>query len=221
MHATLEAVFARELRRAWRRPGDALGALLFFVVVASLFPLAVGPDTPLLAAIGPGVLWVAALLALLMSSHRLFAADLDDGVLEQMLLCAAPLTAVVAARLAAHWLVVCVPLLVVAPLVALQYGLADRALAVLVAALLLGTPTLVLQAALGAALTLGLRGASLLALVVLPLAVPVLVFGSAAVMAAQQGLAVAPPLQLLGACALLAAIAMPWIVAAALRLAVE
>jgi len=221
MRSTLEAVFARELRKAWRRPGDALGALLFFVVVASLFPLAVGPDAPLLIAIGPGVLWVAALLALLMASHRLFAADLDDGVLEQMLLSPAPLTAVIAARLAAHWLVVCVPLLIAAPVIALQYGLSDRALVVLAFALLLGTPTLVLQAALGAALTLGLRGASLLALIVLPLAVPVLVFGSAAVMAAQHGLAVVPHFELLGACALVATVALPWFVAAALRLAVE
>lgn len=221
MRALLTAVVVRELRSAWRRPSDACSALVFFVVVVSLFPLAVGPDAALLAAIGPGVVWVAALLAAVMGAHRLFAADLDDGVLEQMLLAPRALWAVVAARLLAHWLIACLPLLLAGPLLALQFGLSAQAIAVLAASLLLGTPTLLLLGGLGAALTLGVRGAALLALIALPVSVPVLVFGSGAVSASQQGLPVAPHLQLLGACLLLALPLAPWATAAALRLAVE
>lgn len=214
-------LIAREVRLAVRRPMDALGALLFFVVAGSVFPLAVGPEPALLAAIGPGVAWVAALLAATVSLHRLFLADLDDGVLEQLVLAPRMLAPLMGARIFAHWLVTCVPLLVAAPVLALQFGLAPPAIGVLVLSLLLGTPTLVLLGALGAALTLGLRGNVLLALIVLPLSVPVLVFGSGAVAATRDGMPAGAHLSLLGACLLASAFLCPWAAGAALRLAVE
>ena len=221
MPASPSLLVGRELRLAARRPMDALSGLAFFVLVGGLFPLAVGPDAPLLAAIGPGVVWVAALLAMVISLHRLFEPALDDGTLEQWLLSPHSLGALVALRIAAHWLVCGLPLVAMGPLLALQYGLSAPAVAVLLAALLLGTPTLSLVGALGAALTLGLRGHVLVALIVLPLCVPVLVFGSGAVSAGQQGLPVGPQLSLLGACLSLAAFLCPWATGAALRLAVE
>ncbi len=217
----LSAVFAREARLALRRPVDGLGGLAFFVLVGGLFPLAIGPDAALLRAIAPGVIWVAALLAVLISLHRLFEPELADGSLEQWLLAPRAAMGLVAMKVAAHWCITCLPLIAVAPLLALQYGLAGEATGLLVLALLLGTPTLALLGALGAALTLGLRGPVPLALVVLPLSVPPLVFGCAAVTAGQQGLSATPPLSLLGACLSLAAFLCPWASAAALRLALE
>lgn len=217
----LSAMFARELQIALRRPADALGGLLFFVLVGGLFPLAVGPDAAVLRAIGPGVVWVAALLAVLISMHRLFEPDLADGSLEQWRLAPRPLMALVALKAAAHWCIVCAPLLLVAPLLALQYGLTGEAAGVLLLALLLGTPTLVLIGTLGAALTLGLRGHVLMALIVLPMSVPPLVFGCAAVSASQQGLPATAHFSLLGACLSLAAFLCPWGSAAALTLALE
>jgi heme exporter protein B len=221
MLAAMACVVGRELRGAVRRPADALGGLVFFVVVGTLFPLAIGPDAALLAAVGPGVLWVGALLAVVVSLHRMFLPDFEDGVLEQLLLSPHPLMLLVLAKVFAHWLVACLPLVLVAPALALQFGLAGRANGVLTASLLLGTPTLSLLGALAAALTLGLRGSLLLPLIVLPLCVPVLIFGSSAVSASQQGMASGPQLSLLGACLSLAAFACPWASAAALRLAAE
>ncbi|GAD23714.1 heme exporter protein CcmB [Acidovorax sp. MR-S7] len=214
-------VLKRELLAAQRRPSEAMSALLFFILVGSLFPLAVGPDAALLRAIAPGVIWVAALLAVLISLNRLFEPDLADGSLEQWLLAPAGLTGLVAAKTAAHWCIACVPLILVAPLMALQYGLDAGAVGTLVAALVLGTAVLTLVGALGAALTLGLRSHVLLALIMVPMSVPPLVFGCAAVAASQQGLSAAPQLSLLGACLSLAVFLGPWATAAALRLAME
>jgi heme exporter protein B len=214
-------VFTRELLLAVRRPSDALSGLLFFILVGSLFPLSVGPDAALLRVIAPGVIWVAALLAVLISLHRLFEHDLADGNLEQWLLAPRTLVGLVAVKVAAHWLITCLPLILVAPLLALQYGLPIESVRGLIVALLLGTPTLALLGGLGAALTLGLRGQVLLALIVLPMSVPPLIFGCAAVTAAQQGLPAGPSLSLLGACLSLAAFLCPWATAAALRLALE
>lgn len=221
MLAACAQIIGREVRTASRRPMDALSGLIFFMVVGSVFPLAVGPDAALLLAIGPGVVWVAALLAVMISLHRLFLPDLEDGVLDQLLLAPSSLVVIVAAKVAAHWLIACLPLVMVAPLLGLQFGLSWETLALLLASLLLGTPTLSLLGALGAALTLGLRGNVLLALIVLPLCVPVLIFGSGAVSASQQGLPAGPHLSLLGACLSLAAFLGPWAIGAALRLAVE
>lgn len=217
----IAALLRRDLLLAARRPGDALGPLVFFAIVACLFPLAIGPDAALLRALGPGVIWVAALLAMLLSQYRLFEADLADGSLEQALLAPGGALAVVTAKTLSHWLMTGAPLVVAAPLLALQYDLAPAAIRSLALALLIGTPALSMLGAFGAALTLGLRGHLLLALIVLPLCVPTLIFGSGAATAAQQGLPAAPHLSLLGAALLVSLVALPWATSAALRLAVE
>jgi heme exporter protein B len=212
----------RDLLIAVRRPSDVLVALLFFVIVVSLFPLGVGPDPALLRSIAPGVIWVAALLSSMLSLGRLFEADHADGTLEQLALGAAPLGVVVSAKALAHWLVSGLPLVVIAPLLALQYGLPAPLYGVLALSLLLGTPVLSMLGAIGAALTLGLRGAGvLLALLVLPLFVPVLVLGAGSVEMAASGLAPDAQLLLLAAGLVLAAAFAPWASAAALRISLE
>jgi heme exporter protein B len=212
----------RDLLLAWRRRGDVATALLFFLIVTSLFPLGIGAEPNLLRAIAPGVIWVSALLSSLLSLRRLFEADHDDGTLEQMLLGAAPLGVVAAAKALAHWVVAGLPLALVAPFIALQYDLAGELYGVLALSLLLGTPVLSLIGAIGAALTLGLRGGGvLLSLLVLPLYVPVLIIGAGAVEMAAAGLAPAGQLLLLSAMLVLAAAFAPWAIAAALRISLE
>ncbi len=216
------AVLRRDLLLAWRARADLLVALSFFLIVASLFPFGVGADPNQLRAIGPGVVWVAALLAVLLALPRLFDKDFDSGVLEQLLLSPEPAVLWVAAKIAAHWLATGLPLVILSPLLGLMYRLEGMELGVLAAGLALGTPILSLLGAIGAALTLGLRGAgSLLALLVLPLFVPVLVFGAGAVDAWTAGMGVSAQFSLLGG-GLLGALALsPLACAAALRLAVE
>lgn len=222
MLAAARTVVYRDLLLAARRRSDVATALLFFVVVASLFPLGVGAEPNLLRAIGPGVIWVSALLSSMLSLSRLFAADHADGTLEQLLLGAAPLGVVVAAKAFAHWLVSGLPLVAIAPLIALQYDLAPSLYGVLALSLALGTPVLSLIGAIGAALTLGLRGAGvLLALLVLPLYVPVLVMGAGAVEMAGAGLGGEGQLYLLAAMLVVAAGFAPWAIAAALRISSE
>jgi heme exporter protein B len=212
----------RDLLLALRRRGDVATALAFFVIVASLFPLGIGAEPNLLREIAPGVIWVAALLSSLLSLKRLFESDHADGTLEQMLLGAAPLGVVVAAKTAAHWLVSGLPLVLIAPLLALAYDMAAPLYGVLVLSLALGTPVLSIIGAVGAALTLGLRGGGvLLALLVLPLYVPVLVLGAGAVAMADAGLAPDGQLLLLGALLVVAAAFAPWAAAAALRISLE
>ncbi|WP_018608457.1 heme exporter protein CcmB [Uliginosibacterium gangwonense] len=216
------AVLHRDLLLAWRSRADLLIALAFFVIVASLFPFGVGAEPNQLRAIGPGVVWVAALLASLLALPRMFSQDHDSGVLEQLLLSPEPAVLWVAAKIAAHWLATGLPLVLISPLLGLMYGLDGASLAVLAASLALGTPILSLVGAIGAALTLGLRGAgSLLALLVLPLFVPVLVFGAGAVDAASAGMGVSAQFSLLGAGVLGAVALVPWACVAALRLACE
>lgn len=216
------AVLSRDLLLAWRSRTDLLVALSFFVIVASLFPFGVGAEPNQLRAIGAGVVWVAALLATLLALPRMFGQDFDSGVLEQMLLAPEPPIVWVCAKIAAHWLSTGLPLVVVSPLLALMYGLEPGAIGVLMLALLIGTPVLSLIGAVGAALTLGLRGAgSLLALLVLPLMVPILVFGASAVDAWTGGMSITAHLSLMGG-GLLASLALaPFACAAALRLATE
>jgi heme exporter protein B len=222
MLSVMRSVIRRDLTLAWRRRSDVLTALLFFVIVASLFPLGVGPEPQLLRAIGPGVVWVAALLASMLALSRLFAADYADGTLEQMLLAATPLPVIVIAKVIAHWLAANLPLVLIAPLLGLQFGLPADALVVLAFALALGTPSLSLIGAIGAALTLGLRGGGvLLALLVLPLYAPVLILGSLAVEATAAGLSAQPYLMLLAALSLAALSLAPWAVSAALRISYE
>lgn len=222
MLGVLPAMLRRELLLAWRRRSDAWTAMFFFVVVASLFPLAIGPEPRLLAAIGPGVLWVGALLSTLLGLHRLFGDDHADGTLEQMALSPTPLGWLVLGKILAHWVVAGLPLLLVAPLLGLQYGLSPDALAWLLGGLLLGTPLLSMIGAIGAALTLGLRGGgALLALLVLPLDVPALVFGAGAVSAHVQGLDASGDIALLAAMLVVAVFFAPLAATAAVRIALE
>lgn len=222
MLATLRHVIYRDLLLVMRRRSDALNTLIFFVIVVSLFPLGVGPEANLLRTIAPGVLWVAALLASMLALNKLFAADFADGTLEQMLLTPAPLSIVVVGKVLAHWLVTGLPLVLLAPVLALQFDVPREAFGVLIGGLLLGTPVLSLIGAIGAALTLGVRGSGVLtALLVLPLYIPVLILGAGAVDASAAGLDIAGHMMLLGALLVLAAVFAPWPIAAALRIAVE
>jgi len=218
----LTAVVARDVMVAMRRRADLLTTLFFFAIVVSLFPLGVGTDPAILSSIGPGVVWVAALLASMLALGRLFAGDFEDGTLEQLILAGEPLAMLVLAKVAAHWAATGLPLVVLSPLLGVQFGLSGNALWVMLVSLAIGTPVLSLLGAIGAALTLGVRGAgALTALLVLPLYVPVLIFGAGAVSAAAQGMQVGGHLSLLAAL-LFAAIALaPWAIAAAVRIALE
>lgn len=216
------AVLRRDLLLATRRGSDVLAVLFFFVITASLFPLGVGVDPALLRAVAPGVLWVAALLSAMLSLGRLFAADSADGTLEQLLFVPQPLVLTVAAKILAHWLVSGLPLVLLAPLLGLEFDLAGRELAVLTFSLLLGTPVLSMIGAVGAALTLGVRGGGVLvALLVLPLYIPVLIFGAGAVVASASGLSAQAGLSLVGAMLVLSAALAPYATAVALRIAME
>lgn len=222
MVALLRAVIRRDLLLAWRRRADIATVILFFVIVVSLFPLGVGPEPNLLRTIAPGIIWVAALLACMLSLQQMFASDHSDGALDQMLLAATPLGLIVIARAFAHWLMSGLPLVILAPLLAIQFDLAPELSPVLTLSLLLGTPILTLIGAIGAALTLGLRGGGmLLALLVLPLYVPVLILGAGAVDAAAAGLGADAHLLLLAAQLVVTATFAPWAIAAALRISAE
>ena len=214
--------FSRDLLLAVRHPGETLLVLAFFVLVASLFPLGVGADPNLLARIGPGVIWVCALLAAFLSMPGLFAADHADGTLEQMALSPHPMPSWVGGKIAAHWVVSGLPLTVLSPLLGLQYGLAGDTLAILALALLVGTPVLSLLGAACSALALGARGGGmLLALLALPLFVPVLIFGAGAAEAQASALSPAPHLSLLAAGLILAAMGLPFAACAAVRIALD
>ncbi len=216
------AVLRRDLLIAARRRGEWLNPLVFFVIVVSLFPLGIGPEPNRLQEIAPGVIWVAALLATLLALDSLFRADFDDGVLEQMLMSSQPLSMLVLGKVFAHWLTTGLPLLLLSPMLAMVMNLQTRALPALVASLALGTLTLSLIGGIGAALTVSLRrGGVLLALLVLPLFIPVLIFGSSCVVSAAAGLPVEGQLSLLGALAILATILAPPAIAAALRVSAE
>ena len=216
------ATIHRDLRLALRRRADMVAALFFFIIVVSLFPLGVGPEPELLRTLAPGVLWVAALLATLLSLPRLFADDYRDGTLEQLALAPQPLGLIVLGKVLAHWLVSGLPLTLLAPLLGLQFDLSSEALWMLSFSLLIGTPALSGIGAIGAALTLGVRGGGVIvSLLVLPLYIPVLIFGAGAVDATVTGLGAQAHLSLLGALTLGAVFFAPWPSAAALRIALE
>lgn len=206
-----------------RRRIEVLTALAFFLIVVSLFPLGVGTERQVLKVLGPGVVWVAALLASMLALERLFAADYEDGTLEQIVLTPQPLPLLVLAKATAHWLLTGLPLVLIAPLVGMQYQLLETQIGVMMLALLLGTPVLGLIGSIGAALTLGVRGGGiLLSLLILPLYIPVLVYGAGAIEASQFAFAEARPyLLLLGAFLLMALALAPLAAAAALRIALE
>jgi heme exporter protein B len=216
------ALVGRDLLLAVRRRGELAQPLVLFAAVATLFPLALGPEPALLARIAPGIVWVAALLAALLPLERLFRPDFEDGTLEQLLLAPHPASVLVLARVLAHWLVTGLPVILLAPLIALVLHMPIPALPVLLATLALGTPVLALIGAIGVALTLGLRaGGPLLALLLLPLYVPVLIFAAGAVDRAAAGLAVAGPLYMLAALLALALTLAPLAIAASLRIALS
>jgi len=216
------SVVQRDLLLAVRRRADVLTSFFFFVIVVSLFPLGVGPEPNTLREIAPGVVWVAALLASMLALQRLLAGDYADGTLEQLVLSAQPLTLLVLGKILAHWLVTGVPLVLMAPLLGLQFDLPSEALLVMTLGLLLGTPVLSMLGAIGAALTLGVRGAGgLVAVLVLPLYIPVLIFGAGAVSAAATGQSAEGHLSLLAAFLLFCLALAPWATAAAIRIAVE
>ena len=220
--AVMLAVLRREVSLALRQKGEVLTPLVFFVVIASLFPRGVGPESALLLRMAPGVLWVSALLAAMLSLQRLFATDYADGSLEQMLLSATPLPMLAAAKALSHFLLSGLPLVLMAPVLGLQFGLDGRALGILMLSLLLGTPTLSLIGGIGAALTLGVRGAGvLLSLLVLPLYIPVLIFGAGAVEADAAGLGAGGHLSLLAALLVLSLFFAPFATTAALKISLE
>jgi heme exporter protein B len=222
MSEALRGVVRRDLLLAMRHRSDVAMSVFFVVIVASLFPLGVGPEPAVLRTIASGVLWVTALLACLLSLGRLFTADYLDGVLEQTLLIPQPLAVLVVGKVFTHWVISGLPVVLLSPLLGLQFGLSGDSLGVLTLSLLLGTPTLSMIGAIGAALTLGLRGSGLLvALLVLPLFIPVLIFGAGAVTNSLAGIGSEANLSLLGACFMLSLVFAPWATAVALRIALE
>lgn len=215
-------IIRHDLQLALRRKSDSLSALIFFAVVASLFPLGIGPETNLLMQIAPGMLWIAALLAAMLSLHKIFAEDFLDGSLDQVLLTKLPLSLAVLAKTIAHWISSGLLLALLSPILALQFNLPIESVGVLFLSLLLGTPLLSLIGSIGAGLTLASRGGgTLLSLIILPLVAPVLIFGAGAVEAYQAGLGFAAHFYLLGAMLAIALFLAPLATAASLRIALE
>ena len=215
-------IVVRDLTLEWRRRTDVLSTLFFFVIVVSLFPLGIGPDMALLRTVAPGVVWVAALLASMLALARLFTSDFQDGTLEQLLLTPQPLYLIVLGKVLAQWLFSGLPLALLAPVLGIQFGLSPDTLIVLVMSLLLGTPVLGLIGSIGAALTLGLRsGGVLISVLILPLYIPVLIFGAGAVDASISGLSPQANLSLLGALFAITLVFAPWATSAALRISLE
>ena len=215
-------ILGRELKLAFRERAESLLVVLFFVLGAVLFPFGVGPEPNMLARIAAGIVWVMALFAAMLSLERMFQSDFEDGSLELLALSPLPLAAVAGAKALAHWLTTALPLIVAAPIIAIMLRLPTDGLPTLMLAMLLGTPAISLVGAVGAALTLGARrGGVLLSLLILPLMVPVLILGAAAVDAALSGLAARPHLMILAALSMAAAVLCPYAAAAALRQALE
>ena len=215
-------IIRHDLQLALRRKSDSLSALIFFAVVASLFPLGIGPETNRLMQIAPGMLWIAALLAAMLSLHKIFAEDFLDGSLDQVLLTKLPLSLAVLAKTIAHWISSGLLLALLSPILALQFNVPIESVGVLFLSLLLGTPLLSLIGSIGAGLTLASRGGgTLLSLIILPLVAPVLIFGAGAVEAYQAGLGFAAHFYLLGAMLAIALFLAPLATAASLRIALE
>lgn len=222
MGAFLLTVIRRDLLLAARRRGDWLTSQFFFVMVVSMFPLGIGADPEMLRRVAGGVLWVAALLASLLSLARLYAEDYRDGSLEQMLLSPQPALLLTLGKAIAHWVIYGIPLLLIAPILGIQFSLPPNAIGVLMLSLAIGTPILSLLGSIGAALTLGLRGGGvLLTLLILPLYVPALIFGAGAVEGMLSGVGAEAQLSLLGAFLFLSLLIAPVVAAAALRVSVE
>jgi heme exporter protein B len=218
----MTVVMQRDLKSSFRQPQDLLNPLLFFILVVMLFPLGVSPEVEFLQQAGAGILWVAALLSVLLSMDQLFRHDFDDGTLEQLVLQPQPLFLLVLAKSLAHWALTGLPLVVLTPVLAVMVHLDGNSIGVLCLTLLIGTPVLSLIGAIGAALTLGLRSAGvLLSLMIIPLYIPVLIFGTGTVMAATEGAAVSGQLALMLAFLVLALTLAPFAAAAALRISLS
>ncbi len=216
------AVVRRDLILAFRNRAEMVNPVLFFILIAMLFPLGVGAEANLLQTIAPGIIWVSALLAAMLSLDKLFRSDMEDGSLEQFLLSAHPLSILILAKVVAHWLVTGLPLLLVSPLLAVFFDLPAQATTILILTLLLGTPVLSLIGAIGVALTVGLRsGGVLLSLLVLPLYIPVLIFSCIAVDMSMTGLPVDAHLKILSAMLFLSLALAPWPAAAALKISLN
>ena len=216
------SVVRRDLLIAIRRKTEVLTIVFFFVIVTSLFPLGIGADPALLRKIAPGVIWVAALLSTMLGLQKMFQTDYQDGGLEQMVISSNSLTMMVLGKIWVHWLTSSLPLIVIAPVLGIQFDLDFSSLMIMLYALLLGTPALSLIGAIGAALTLGIRGGSvLLSLLVLPLYIPVLIFGAGAVYADIAGLSIEGYMSILGALLVLSLFFSPFVAAAAIKVAVE
>ncbi len=217
-----KAILLRDLKLALRQKSDVMNTVFFFIVVVTLVPLGVGPDATILRLISPGVVWVAALLAALLSLPRLFANDYADGTLEQMLLSGEPLTVIVLAKVTAHWITTGIPLTLISALFALMFDMETDVAVVLMTSLLIGTPVLSLVGSVGASLTLGLRGGSVLtSLLVLPLYIPVLIFGAGAAEAVTIGVSPYAYFLIVAALTLFSLVIMPVATSAALRIAAE
>ena len=216
------AMVKRDFTLAMRRKADVLTTLFFFLIVVSLFPLGVGPELETLRQIAPGVIWVAALLAAMLSLNRMFSGDYEDGTLEQILLLPHPLSMMVLSKIVTHWLLSGLPLVIFSPLLAMQLGLSGEAIVLLMITLILGTPAMSLIGAVGAALTIGLRGGGvLISLLVLPLYIPILIFGAGAVESQSAGLGADAHLSILGALLMLSLVFAPISTAAALRISLD
>jgi heme exporter protein B len=216
------SLLRKELLLALRQKTDMVTVLFFFLIVSSLFPFAVGPELNTLKIIGPGVIWVGALLCSLLALHRVFETDFNDGSLEHLVLSGEPLTLLVIAKIIAHWLITGLPVVIVAPLIGLQFGLSAGSLSLLLGTLLLGTPVLSLIGSIGAALTLGVRGgAALTSILILPFYVPILIFGAGAVLADLQGLSIEGHLSILIAMLCLSVALAPLAIASAIKIALE
>jgi heme exporter protein B len=222
MFDAFTAIVRRDLVLAMRRRSEIANPVLFFILVITLFPLGIGAQPKLLQAIAPGIIWVSALLATMLSLDSLFRSDFDDGSLEQILLSPHPTSILVLGKVTAHWLTTGLPLLIVAPLLAVFLGMPNQSLSILLITLLLGTPILSLIGAVGVALTVGLRrGGMILSLLVLPLYVPVLIFASNAVEMASTGLPVTAQINILISMLLMALVLAPWPTAAALKMSIN
>lgn len=220
--ALVRLVIARDLRLAVRHWDQVMQPLIFFAIITTLFPLAISPALDDLRRIAPGVVWVAAMLASLLALESLFRPDVEDGTMEQWVLSGQPLSLLLLAKVATHWLLTGLPLVLMSPLVGTALGMPQSVWPVLMATLALGTGSLSMLGGVGAALTVGVRrGSVLLALLVLPLEMPVLIFGARAVDLAMQGEAVAGPLNLLAAVLLFFVSLGPFAMAAAMRVSVE
>jgi len=218
----LVAVIRRDVLLAWKRPGDVLNPLFFFAMISTLFPLAIGPSAEQLQFSGPGVVWVAALLAALLSLNSLFLSDHEDGSLDQLILSPQPLPLLALAKALAHWLTTGLPLVLVSPLMAITFQMPAGTISIMMLTLVFGTVSLSLLGSIGAALTVGLhRGSALLSLVILPLAMPILIFGARTVSLAAADDAVAAGIYFLAAYCMLALTLAPFATAAALRISNE